>query len=229
MSTATIAETAMNAIHWYRKGLRIHDNPGLYEACKFGGKVFPLFIFDAKVHNAERIGPNRFAFLLQSLEDLDTTLRSMGSRLYVLKGDPEFEIKNLITEWNIRLLTFEHDPDPYFRHLDSRILNIAQSCMVKVSVHSSHMIHDISKYTSGRAESIPTSYSAFCKAFGSITNFREEAPLPSFSTHSNYKDEENISDRFDLRSAMTPFGYSEDSWPVLYRGACPRLKLHIEK
>ena len=30
----------MSAIHWFRKGLRLHDNPALLEACK-AGHVYP--------------------------------------------------------------------------------------------------------------------------------------------------------------------------------------------
>ncbi|GAB5356970.1 hypothetical protein AAMO2058_000333700 [Amorphochlora amoebiformis] len=34
------------AIHWFRKGLRIHDNPALMDACKGALLMYPLFILD---------------------------------------------------------------------------------------------------------------------------------------------------------------------------------------
>jgi hypothetical protein len=37
------------SIHWFRHGLRLHDNPALIEALEFGGDFYPIFIFDGEV------------------------------------------------------------------------------------------------------------------------------------------------------------------------------------
>ena len=37
------------AIHWYRHGLRLHDNPALLEAISKAKTLYPVFIFDGKV------------------------------------------------------------------------------------------------------------------------------------------------------------------------------------
>ena len=37
------------AIHWFRHGLRIHDNPALLEAISKAKTLYPVFIFDGKV------------------------------------------------------------------------------------------------------------------------------------------------------------------------------------
>jgi cryptochrome len=37
------------AIHWFRHGLRLHDNPALLEALDYGGDFYPIFIFDGEV------------------------------------------------------------------------------------------------------------------------------------------------------------------------------------
>lgn len=34
------------AAHWFRKGLRLHDNPALLEAIKGSAVVYPLAIID---------------------------------------------------------------------------------------------------------------------------------------------------------------------------------------
>ena len=74
------------AIHWFRKGLRLHDNPALIEACRSSSRVFPVFCIDPYFAMSDIIGVNRFSFLLESLHDLDMSLRDIGSRLFVLKG-----------------------------------------------------------------------------------------------------------------------------------------------
>jgi cryptochrome len=38
--------------------------------------------------NETNCGPNRWRFLIECLQDLDTKLKSLGSRLIVLRGDP---------------------------------------------------------------------------------------------------------------------------------------------
>ena len=37
------------AIHWFRHGLRLHDNPALRESVAKAKKVYPIFIFDGAV------------------------------------------------------------------------------------------------------------------------------------------------------------------------------------
>lgn len=36
----------MAAIHWFRKGLRVHDNPALMAACRGSTNLYPVFILD---------------------------------------------------------------------------------------------------------------------------------------------------------------------------------------
>ena len=37
------------SIHWFRHGLRMHDNPALIQALKNGKEFYPIFIFDGEV------------------------------------------------------------------------------------------------------------------------------------------------------------------------------------
>ncbi len=37
------------SVHWYRHGLRLHDNPALLEALKGADTFYPIFIFDGNV------------------------------------------------------------------------------------------------------------------------------------------------------------------------------------
>ena len=53
-----------SVIHWFRKGLRLHDNPALLaaveRAAKDGLLVRPVFILDPWFVKKARVGPNRF-------------------------------------------------------------------------------------------------------------------------------------------------------------------------
>jgi DNA photolyase len=83
-SVTTIA--SMHTICWFRKGLRLHDNPALLAACEGASRVFPVFILDPHFLKPQHVGGTRLRFLLQSLTDLDASLRARDSRLIVLHG-----------------------------------------------------------------------------------------------------------------------------------------------
>lgn len=71
-------------VHWFRKGLRLHDNPNLQAAIDrlADGKscLRPIFFLDPEILKWLRVGPNRWRFLQQSLVNLDANLRKINSR-----------------------------------------------------------------------------------------------------------------------------------------------------
>lgn len=82
---------------WFRKGLRIHDNPALDQARRGCKHLYPVFVLDPHYLDPDqttfspgsaRSGLNRIQFLLESLRDLDASLRRLGSRLLLLRGEP---------------------------------------------------------------------------------------------------------------------------------------------
>ena len=70
---------------WFRRDLRLGDNPALVEASA-DGPVLPLFVLDPALWGPA--GPSRRAYLRASLTDLDGQLRRRGTRLSVVRGDP---------------------------------------------------------------------------------------------------------------------------------------------
>uniref|UniRef100_A0A1B6LDP8 Photolyase/cryptochrome alpha/beta domain-containing protein n=1 Tax=Graphocephala atropunctata TaxID=36148 RepID=A0A1B6LDP8_9HEMI len=135
-----------STVHWFRKGLRIHDNPALLSALEKEGPVYyqlrPVFILDPDIRKYLRVGPNRWRFLQQSLEDLDSNLRKIGSRLYVLRGKPENVLKEIFTKWNVRKLTFEVDIEPYALKRDIAVTKLAEDAGIEVVKQVSHTIYN---------------------------------------------------------------------------------------
>ena len=56
-----------NSLFWFRKGLRLHDNPSLWAAIKDAKNLYAVFVLDPWFLKPERVGVNRLNFLLQSL------------------------------------------------------------------------------------------------------------------------------------------------------------------
>ena len=70
---------------WFRRDLRLGDNPALVEAAA-DGPVLPLFVLDPALWGPA--GPSRRAYLGASLRALDGQLRQRRTRLSVVRGDP---------------------------------------------------------------------------------------------------------------------------------------------
>ncbi|XP_026686476.1 cryptochrome-1 [Diaphorina citri] len=96
------------AVHWFRHGLRLHDNPALFEA-SLNSVLYPVFIFDGETAGTMHIGYNRFRFLLECLADLDRQLKSHGGQLFIVQGSPISIFQKLKRELNFTKLCFEQD------------------------------------------------------------------------------------------------------------------------
>jgi deoxyribodipyrimidine photo-lyase len=109
-------------IHWFRRDLRLHDNPALQAALQAGaGRVIPLFILDDRLLASRRVGPARVAFLLDSLRALDAGLRQRGSRLIVRRGEPLEVLRRVLDESGAAAVYFNRDYTPFARTRDAAV------------------------------------------------------------------------------------------------------------
>ncbi|WP_395696029.1 cryptochrome/photolyase family protein [Nocardioides sp.] len=80
-----MTESDTPSVMWFRRDLRLADNPALLEALA-DGPVLPLFVLDPALWGPS--GPTRRAYLGASLRALDESLRPLGGRLSVGRGTP---------------------------------------------------------------------------------------------------------------------------------------------
>lgn len=71
---------------WFRKDLRLTDNPAWAAATSDHNSVLALFVIDPRLWN--RAMPHRLAQLTANLQALDQSLEQLGGRLKVVSGDP---------------------------------------------------------------------------------------------------------------------------------------------
>jgi cryptochrome len=101
-----------------------------------------------------------------------SSLRLIGSRLYVIQGKPEEQIPLLVAKWGVELLTFEKDTEPYAVLRDTSMMkSLAKG--VKVSSVCSHTLYETEHYLATNGGKIPTTYVAFCKLFLSMSSMRQ--------------------------------------------------------
>jgi len=77
-------------IVWFRRDLRIEDNPALAAAAR-EGSVFPVYIWCPK--DEGQFYPGRVSrwWLKHSLAQLDNSLKSLGAELVLIKTDSTLE------------------------------------------------------------------------------------------------------------------------------------------
>jgi deoxyribodipyrimidine photo-lyase len=109
---------ARRAIVLFTRDLRVHDQPALAAAAR-GTEVVPLFVLDEALL-CER-APNRLAFLLDSLRDLQASLRSRGADLVLRRGDPVAEAMRVAAETGADALFVSRDASPYAQRRQARL------------------------------------------------------------------------------------------------------------
>jgi deoxyribodipyrimidine photo-lyase len=103
------------AVMWFRRDLRLRDNPSLLAALE-ADEVVPVFVVDPALW--ARSGPVRQAYLSASLRSLD---ESMGGALVVRRGRPADELTRLVRHLGAESVHVAADFGPYGRRRDEQV------------------------------------------------------------------------------------------------------------
>ncbi|MFN8115042.1 MAG: DASH family cryptochrome [Bacteroidia bacterium] len=95
------------SIVWFKTDLRLHDNETLIRAIEQSDEIIPVYCFDEThcqitQYGFYKTGNFRAQFLLESLKDLDQSLRKIGSGLLIVKGKPENELFKIVQKYNAK-------------------------------------------------------------------------------------------------------------------------------
>ncbi|KAI1890741.1 hypothetical protein AGOR_G00156750 [Albula goreensis] len=149
-------------IHLFRKGLRLHDNPSLVGALESSEVVYPVYVLDrAFLEGSMATGALRWRFLLQSLQDLQSSLAARGSLLYVLQGSHEAVLRQLIQQWSITQLTFDTEVEPFYTQLDDRLCALCKELGVVVHSCVAHTLYDVKRIIKANDGEPPLTYKKF--------------------------------------------------------------------
>ena len=187
---STMGKASVNAMHWFRKGLRLSDNPALVACLEQAPKnVYPVYVLDGNSYQLLRCTPLRANFLIECLQDLDKNLRTLGSRLYVLNGDPTVVLPEKWEEWKISDLSFEEDEtgEPYALQRDETIVNLAQSSKIRLFTAQSETLYPLKDYMK-QSKNVPGTMTAFQKLLKGMPTMKKALPHPPkelFPTNKN--------------------------------------------
>ena len=103
---------------WFRRDLRLADNPALCAAAD-EGPVLPLFALDPALWGPA--GPSRRAYLGASLRSLDASLRQRQAGLSVVRGDPVRRVVLAAKAVGAETVHVSADFGPYGAERDRRV------------------------------------------------------------------------------------------------------------
>ncbi|XP_054622279.1 cryptochrome-1-like isoform X1 [Dunckerocampus dactyliophorus] len=226
---------APNSIHWFRKGLRLHDNPALREAVRGAGTVRCVYFLDPWFAGSSNVGVNRWRFLLQCLEDLDANLRKLNSRLFVIRGQPANVFPRLFKEWKISRLTFEYDSEPFGKERDAAIKKLAMEVGVEVIVKISHTLYDLDKIIELNGGQPPLTYKRFQTLISRLDppEMHAETLSESLMAHCITPVSEDHGDKYGVPS-LEELGFDTEGlptavWPGGETEALTRIERHLER
>lgn len=85
----------MSSVFWFRRDVRLDDNPGLNAAASEGA-VIPLFVIDPGLYH--KVSTRRRSLLVAGLADLDSRISDRGGRLRIELGVPAEVVPRVASE-----------------------------------------------------------------------------------------------------------------------------------
>jgi deoxyribodipyrimidine photo-lyase len=126
---------------WFRLDLRLADNPALTTAVKLGA-VVPVFIHAPDEEAPWSPGGASLWWLHQSLAAFDASLREMGSRLIIRRGDSLATLQALLKETGAKAVFWNRRYEPAVTARDAQIKVALREAGLLVESFNGALLHE---------------------------------------------------------------------------------------
>lgn len=150
----------MRGIVWFRRDLRLNDQPALTAACGECDEVIPLFVFDEPLLQSHVFGSACVNFMLGCLQDLATSLASRGIALQWRRGAPVEEIVHVARAWKADVVYWNRDYEPGAIERDRVVQQRLAQIGVIVRTFKDHVVFEAEEVRSATGEPMQR-YSAY--------------------------------------------------------------------
>ena len=143
---------ASSSLVWFRRDLRLADNPALTAAIARGGPVVPLFIWAPDEEAPWQPGAASRWWLHHALLALDGDLRKLGAPLVVRQGASLAELQAVIRETGATSVFWNRLYEPALRQRDANIASALQRSGIEVQNSGANLLFEpesIAKQTGG--------------------------------------------------------------------------------
>ncbi len=137
----------MTSLFIFTRDLRLDDNLPLIEALKNSKQVLPVFIFDKnQITSANKYKSNNCVqFMIESLEDLDKSLHSKGSKLFYFYGSYEKTVRKIVNSEDIDSIYISRDYTPFAKKREKMLEHICKDNDINLFVMENHMLTGVDK------------------------------------------------------------------------------------
>jgi deoxyribodipyrimidine photo-lyase len=132
----------MRGIVWFRRDLRIADQPALTAACEACSEVIPLFVFDEPLLQAQVFGSASLNFMLGCLDELASALAGSGLALQWRRGKPVEEVVRAVRDWNANIVYWNRDYEPAALERDRAVQQQLAQLGVVVRTFKDHVVFE---------------------------------------------------------------------------------------
>lgn len=208
---------------WFRRDLRLADNPALDQARRLQRPVIPVYIFAPEEEAPWQPGGASRVWLHKSLQALEDGLRHLGSRLILRRGNSLEELEKLIRETGATALFWNRLYEPALHKRDRRIETAMERRGIRVRSFSGHLINEPDSVATrqGTPFRVFTAYWKHCRrlemSLETVPGVRV-LPVPA-----RWPASEKL-DSLGLLPGIRWYDGIDDRWTPGYRGAESVLK-----
>ncbi len=154
----------MSAILWFRRDLRLHDNPALLAAAAGGRPLIPVYIWAPDEDDPPPGAASRW-WLHQSLASLARSLEAAGSRLILRKGPSASALERLAEETAADTVCYSRLHEPSAIERDRRVTGALRRRGITVQDHPDNLLFEPGSITgsSGKPFQVFTAFWNACR------------------------------------------------------------------
>jgi len=132
----------MRGIVWFRRDLRLRDNPALTAACEECDEIIPLFVFDEPLLKSHIFGSACVNFMLGCLRDLSASLGVRGIQFAWRSGEPMEEVPKAAHDWKADAVYWNRDYEPKAVCRDQAIQKVLAEMRIGARTYKDHVIFE---------------------------------------------------------------------------------------
>jgi len=154
-----MASSAGTSLVLFTRDLRVHDQPALTAAAG-ARRMLAVFVLDDAILSRPYAAPNRLRILLDSLEDLRSALRDLGSDLVIARGRPVDVVRELGVRHGVDAIHCTADVSAFARRREAALAALARELDASFTAHPGVMLvaPDLVRATGGGHFKVFTPY-----------------------------------------------------------------------
>jgi len=216
-------------IVWFRRDLRLADNPALSAATDQGGTFFPVYIHAPEEEAPWSPGSASNWWLQHSLASLDASLQRFGARLNIYAGPTEQRLLHLVAQQRVSKVYWNRLYDPATIRRDAELKQRLEARGVECRSFNAMLLNEPWRVLNGKQRPYRV-FSAYWRAC-SVDLYQAQPPLSTPKDLPAVVSDATAVSLKQLRLLpVTPWyrGF-EPLWEPGEEGAAKRLEIALEE